>query len=79
MRKVSDKEYDQVSDAERALIDLIDYFIENHGATSYEEAILKLQTVSQRAPKLVKDDTFREYLEDEYTPNDMMLSRASDG
>ena len=73
MRKVSDTEWTDISPDQRRFIDIVDYLCE-HGM-DYDEALHWLVMVPQALTEALKDDVFREHLEDENTSGDMMLQR----
>lgn len=76
MRKISDTEWTDISMDERRVIDLVDYLCEK--GMSLDEALHWLVMLPPVLKELLKDDTFRGHLEDEYTPGDMMLQRFAE-
>lgn len=76
MRKISDVEWTDISPDERRLIDIVGYLCGNDGAgMAYDEALHWLVMLPPVLTECLKDDTFREHLEDENTGGDMMLQR----
>lgn len=73
MRKISDTEWTDISPDQRRIMDIVDYLCE-HGM-SLDEALHWLVMAPQAVTEALKDDVFREHLEDENTPGDMFLQR----